>query len=302
MKPNGKPTSKSGFVAIVGLPNAGKSTLVNQLTQTKLCIVSKKPQTTRNTVSIILTRPGAQIIFQDTPGFHEAKTIINEVFLECIRKTIKLTDLILYVVDPNIKKSQLLEELDVLVRESGKPVVKAVNKIDVIDTQMLDNIVKQSSCDSRLDFTIGVSALTGQNCEQLIDKLIELLPEGPFLYSEDDLSDMPERFFASEIVREQILNLLGQEVPHKTAVSIETFRDDGTKVLIQGDIHVERNSQKKILIGKNGQMIKKIGTLARQNIEAFLDRSVRLQLFVKVSPNWTKNINKLKEFGYIETR
>ena len=302
MKETSEPTSRSGFVAIVGLPNAGKSTLVNQLTQTKLSIVSRKAQTTRNTVSIILTRPGAQIIFQDTPGFHEAKTMINEVFLECIRKTIKLTDVILYVVDPGIKKLDLLYELERLVVESHKPVVQAINKIDMLDTKMLDNIINRASCDARFDSIIGISALTGQNCDKLTERLIELLPEGPYLYSEDDLSDMPERFFASEIVREQILQLLGQEVPHKTAVTIETFKNDGVSVLIQGNIHVERHSQKKILIGKDGQMIKKIGTLARQKIKEFLDLPVRLELFVKVSPNWTKSMNKLKEFGYLDNR
>ncbi len=300
MKEKTEPKTRSGFVAIVGLPNAGKSTLVNQLTQTKLSIVSRKPQTTRNTVSIILTRPGVQIIFQDTPGFHEAKTMINEVFLECIRKTIKLTDVILYVVDPAAKKSDLSKELERLVEQSHKPFVIAINKLDTIDTEKLDNIINQLSYNARFDSIIGISALTGQNCDKLIEKLIMLLPEGPYLYSEEDLSAMPERFFASEIIREQILKLLDKEVPHKTAVTIETFKENGTGILIQGNIHVERDSQKKILIGKDGQMIKKIGTLAREKIQEFLDRSVRLELFVKVSSNWTRNVNKLREFGYLD--
>ncbi len=294
------PQPRAGFAAIVGLPNVGKSTLVNRLTQTNLAIVSSKAQTTRNTVSVILTLTNAQIIFQDTPGFHEAKTTLNRAFVESVLRTIKLTDLILFVIDPIIRKSDQLDEIERLILASGKPIILVINKVDTVDKKVADTLISQMSSDVRFSSVLGISALTGYNCDLLIDRVTTLLPKGPYLYSEDDLSDMPERFFATELIREQILKLLGQEVPHKTAVTIETFKEIENRVLIQANIHVERDSQKKILIGRNGNMIKSIGTLARQKIEEFLDRSVRLELFVKVSPNWTKNMNKLREFGYLD--
>ncbi|MGC8603489.1 MAG: GTPase Era [Desulfomonilaceae bacterium] len=302
MRNEKKTESKAGFAAIVGLPNAGKSTLVNQLTDTNLAIVSSKAQTTRNTVSLILTLPNAQIVFQDTPGFHKATTALNQAFVESVLRTIKMTDIIVFVMDPTTKKSNQGEEIERLVSESGKPIILAINKIDTIDKKSAENLIFQRSSNRRFSLVLGISALTGYNCDLLINGVIELLPVGPYLYGEDDLSDMPERFFATELIREQILKLLVQEVPHKTAVTIETFKEIENRVLIQANIHVERDSQKKILIGRGGNMIKNIGTAARQRIEDFLECSVRLELFVKVSPNWTRSINKLKEFGYLDSK
>ncbi|MGA8833386.1 MAG: GTPase Era [Desulfomonilaceae bacterium] len=296
------PMSKAGFAGIVGLPNVGKSTLVNRLTDTKLSIVSSKAQTTRNTVSLILTLPNAQIIFQDTPGFHEATTALNQAFVESVLRTIKMTDIIVFVIDPTTKKSNQGEEIERLVSESGKPIILAINKIDTLDKKLAEDLISKRSSNKRFSLVLGISALTGYNCDLLINGVIGLLPIGPYLYGEDDLSDMPERFFATELIREQILKLLVQEVPHKTAVTIETFKEIENRVLIQANIHVERDSQKRILIGRGGNMIKSIGTAARQRIEEFLERSVRLELFVKVSPNWTRSINKLKEFGYLDSK
>ncbi len=296
------PISKAGFAAIVGLPNVGKSTLVNRLTETKLSIVSSKAQTTRNTVSVILTLPNTQIIFQDTPGFHEATTALNQAFVDSVIRTVKMTDIIVLVIDPTTKESDQGQEVERLVSESGKPIILAINKIDTLDKKFAEHLVSKRSSNTRFSLVLGISALTGYNCDLLINRVIELLPKGPYLYGEDDLSDMPERFFATELIREQILKLLVQEVPHKTAVTIETFKEIENRVLIQANIHVERDSQKKILIGRGGNMIKSIGTAARQRIEEFLERSVRLELFVKVSPNWTRSINKLKEFGYLDSK
>ena len=302
MEPVKTPISKAGFAAIVGLPNVGKSTLVNRLTETKLSIVSSKAQTTRNTVSLILTLPNAQIIFQDTPGFHEATTALNQAFVDSVLRTIKMTDIIVFVIDPTTKESDQGQEVERLASESGKPIILAINKIDTLDKKFAEHLVSERSSNTRFSLVLGISALTGYNCDLLINGVIELLPKGPYLYGEDDLSDMPERFFATELIREQILKLLVQEVPHKTAVTIETFKEIENRVLIQANIHVERDSQKKILIGRGGNMIKSIGTAARQRIEEFLERSVRLELFVKVSPNWTRSINKLKEFGYLDSK
>ncbi len=296
------PITKAGFAAIVGLPNVGKSTLVNRLTDTKLSIVSPKAQTTRNTVSVILTLPNAQIIFQDTPGFHEATTALNQAFVESVLRTIKMTDIVVFVIDPTTKKSNHGEEIERLAVQSGKPIILVINKIDALDKKVAEDLVSKRLSNKRFSSVLGISALTGYNCDLLINEVIKLLPKGPYLFGEDDLSDMPERFFATELIREQILNLLVQEVPHKTAVTIETFKEIENRVLIQANIHVERDSQKKILIGKGGNMIKNIGTAARQRIEEFLERSVRLELFVKVSPNWTRSTNKLKEFGYLDSR
>jgi GTP-binding protein Era len=294
--------TKSGFVAIVGLPNVGKSTLVNRLSQTNLSIVTPKAQTTRNTISVILTLPDAQIIFQDTPGYHEATTALNQAFVESVSRTINLTDIILFVMDGTRKKSRELDQIEQLVRSSGKPTILAVNKTDTMEQSIAELLISGLAQSGTYQAVLGISAITGQNCDLLLEKLVDILPEGPFLYESDDLSDMPERFFATELIREQILNLLGQEVPHKTAVAIETFKEMENRVLIQANIHVERDSQKKILIGRNGAMIKNIGTLARQKIQEFLDVPVRLELFVKVSPNWTKSITKLKEFGYLDSK
>jgi len=294
--------TKAGFVAIVGLPNVGKSTLVNRLTQTNLSIVTPKAQTTRNTISVILTLPDSQIIFQDTPGFHEATTALNQAFIESVVRTINLTDIILFVMDGTRKKSRELDQIEQLVRSSGKPTILAVNKTDTMEQSIAEHLISRLAQSGAYQAVLGISAITGKSCDLLLEKLVDILPEGPFLYESDDLSDMPERFFATELIREQILNLLGQEVPHKTAVAIETFKEMENRVLIQANIHVERDSQKKILIGRNGAMIKNIGTLARQKIEEFLDVPVRLELFVKVSPNWTKSITKLKEFGYLDSK
>lgn len=302
MKDTNNHISKSGFVAIVGLPNVGKSTLVNRLTETDLCIVSSRPQTTRNMISVILTLPNAQIIFQDTPGFHEAKTALNQAFIDSVLKTIKLTDIILFVTEPNPRYEDQFEEIQRLVTESQKPTILVINKIDTLDQKSADALISSRSSGSLFNSVVGTSALTGDNCDLLLNKVIELLPVGPFLYGEEDLSNMPERFFAEELIREQILKLLGQEIPHKTAVTVEAFKEIGNRILIQANIHVERDSQKKILIGRGGSMIKNIGTLARERIQEFLNSPVRLELFVKVSPNWTKSTNKLKEFGYLDSR
>jgi len=299
---SGPKKTKSGFVAIVGLPNVGKSTLVNHLTQTNLSIVTPKAQTTRNTISVILTLPGAQIIFQDTPGFHEASTALNQAFVESVLRTINLTDIILFVMDATRKKSRELDQIERLVRNSGKPRILAINKVDTMEPIDAERLISMAAKSGVYKAVLGISAITGQNCDLLLEKIIDILPNGPFLYESDDLSDLPERFFATELIREQILNLLGQEVPHKTAVAIETFKEMENRVLIQADIHVERDSQKKILIGRNGAMIKNIGTQARQKIQEFLDVPVRLELFVKVSPNWTKSVSKLKEFGYLDSK
>ncbi|MCX5872528.1 MAG: GTPase Era [Deltaproteobacteria bacterium] len=302
MKDTNNRSSKSGFVAIVGLPNVGKSTLVNKLTETDLCIVSSRPQTTRNMISVILTLPNAQIIFQDTPGFHEAKTALNQAFVDSVLKTIKLTDIILLVIEPNPRHDDQFEEIERLVTKSQKPTILVINKIDTLDQKSADALIISRSSGSLFNSVVGTSALTGDNCDLLLNKVIELLPAGPFLYGEEDLSNMPERFFAEELIREQILKLLGQEIPHKTAVTVEAFKEVGNRILIQANIHVERDSQKKILIGRGGSMIKNIGMLAREKIQEFLNSPVRLELFVKVSPNWTKNTNKLKEFGYLDSR
>lgn len=302
MKDTNNHISKSGFVATVGLPNVGKSTLVNRLTETDLCIVSSRPQTTRNMISVILTLPNTQIIFQDTPGFHEAKTALNQAFIDSVLKTIKLTDIILFVTEPNPRYEDQFEEIQRLVTESQKPTILVINKIDTLDQKSADALISSRSSGSLFNSVVGTSALTGDNCDLLLNKVIELLPAGPFLYGEEDLSNMPERFFAEELIREQILKLLGQEIPHKTAVTVEAFKEIGNRILIQANIHVERDSQKKILIGRGGSMIKNIGTLARERIQEFLNSPVRLELFVKVSPNWTKSTNKLKEFGYLDSR
>ncbi|MGC8660797.1 MAG: GTPase Era [Desulfomonilaceae bacterium] len=291
---------KAGFVAVIGLPNVGKSTLVNRLTNSELSIVSSKAQTTRNSVSLILTLPHAQIIFRDTPGFHEATTALNQALIESVLRTLRMTDIAILLVDSTAKADEQSKKVQDLVALSKKPVILAINKIDTVDLKLAEALVSERLSEGTFARVIAVSAKTGQNCDLLLNQIVEILPEGPYLYSPDDLSDMPTRFFAAEIIREQILKLLSQEIPHKTAITIETFQESDKRILIQANVHVERDSQKKILIGRSGSMVKTIGTFARKKLEEFLEKSVRLELFIKVSKDWTKDTNKLREFGYMD--
>lgn len=288
-----------GFVAVAGRPNVGKSTLVNRIMGTELAIVTPKAQTTRNRISAMYTTPQVQMVLQDTPGLHEAKgALLNRSLVATAVKTMQDADLVLLLVEPLRKiPDQDLVAIEI-IKAAKIPSVLAINKIDTVHPQDLLPLIETYAKIHSFDHIIPISATEGTGVDELKNVLVEMLPEGPPQFPEDDVSDLPVRFFVSEMIREQILRLTGEEIPYKTAVVVEEFKEEPRRVLIRADIHVEKDSQKKIVIGRGGAMIKKIGIAAREKIEHFIQQPVRLELFVKVTPHWTRSAAHLREFGY----
>jgi GTP-binding protein Era len=289
---------RSGFVAVAGRPNVGKSTLINRVMGTELSIVTSKAQTTRHRISAIYTVEDAQMILQDTPGLHEPKSALNRSLVATAVKTLEDADVVLMMTLPNEKIHEQDMRIVDLLKASKSPSVLAINKIDTIHNELLLPVMDAYSKLHSFEEIVPISALNGSGVDSLVDMLVRLLPQGPPLFPEDDVSDLPVRFFVAEIIREQIIIQTGQEIPYKTTVVVESFERRKRTILIQADIHVERDSQKKILVGKRGSMIKKIGIAARAKIEEFVESPVHLELFVKVTPHWTRNEKQLKEFGY----
>jgi len=238
------------------------------------------------------------MVLLDTPGLHEPASALNRSLVATAMRTLEDADVILIMVVPGEKIHDQDLRLVELVKSAKSPTVLAINKIDTIRIELLLPVIEAYSKLHSFEEIVPVSALTGSGIEDLVRILIGMLPEGPPLFPEDDVSDLPVRFFVAEIIREQIITLTGQEIPYKTTVVVETFKRQKRNILIQADIHVERESQKKIVVGKRGSMVKSIGVAARTKIEDFLESPVRLELFVKVTPNWTRNERLLKEFGY----
>ncbi len=293
---------KSGFVAIVGRPNVGKSTLLNNFLGLKMAIVTPKAQTTRNKIQGIYTTDTEQIIFIDTPGIHKAKNELGNVMNEFAYESFDGADLILMLVDGT---SPLGEGDKFIIEQLSKvkvPVYLVINKVDLAKNEetLKDNIQTYKEA-YPFKGGITISASEGFNVEKLKKMIIDVLPLGPEYYPADQLLDKSVRFVVSEIIREKILLLTKEEVPHSVAVTVESFKPNNKNedmIDIRADIIVERPSQKKIIIGKNGEMIKKIGTLSRIDIVKFLDKKVYLDLFVKVESDWRNNKTYLKEFGY----
>jgi GTPase len=277
----------SGFVAIVGRPNAGKSTLLNKLTGSKLAIVSSKPQTTRTQVQGVATLPHAQIVFLDTPGIHEAPTLLNRRMLETVKSTLEDRDVVLLVADCISPLSDEDKHAVELIHGVRSPVLLVLNKIDRLNDKrkLLPRIEQYRSLHEFADY-IPVSATQGEGIEQLRDAIVARLPEGQRYFPSDYLTDQPERFLAAELIREKILRETHQEVPHSIAVLVENWEDTPRIVRIAATIYVERPGQKGIVIGAKGAMLKKIGAAARHEIETLLSRKVYLELFVKVRPDW----------------
>jgi len=298
MTPENPVAHKSGFVAVAGRPNVGKSTLVNRIVRAELSIVTPKAQTTRNRITAIHTLPDAQLVLQDTPGIHEARTPLNRSLVAAAEKTIEESDLVLFLTLPVPAIHGDDRRIIDLVSASRKACILAINKVDTLERSLVLHVIDIYSKAHAFEEIFPVSALTGEGMAELEAALVRLLPSGPSLFPEDEVSDLPTRFFVAELIREQITTMTGEEIPYKTGVMVESFKERNGHVLIHADIHTEKDSQKKILVGKQGQMIKKIGIASREKIEAFLDLKVRLELFVKVTPNWTRNERMLKEFGY----
>lgn len=289
---------KSGFVALIGRPNVGKSTLLNFLVGQKVAIMSPQPQTTRNKISGIYTDDQEQIVFIDTPGIHKPKNKLDDFMDKSSYSALDEVDVVLFMVEPEPagKGDQYIAEL---LKKIKKPVFLVINKIDKVHPDKLLSII--DSYKNLGDFAeiVPISASQGNNVSELIKTIAKYLPEGPQFYDADQLTDRPEYFIVAELIREQVLKLTHEEVPHATAVVVDRMRDhEGGKLQIEATIYVERPGQRGIIIGKKGQMLKQIGIAARQEIEALLGEKVNLRLWVKVQKNWRSDPAFLKSIGY----
>ncbi|WP_024834740.1 GTPase Era [Ruminiclostridium josui] len=290
---------KSGFVSVIGRPNVGKSTLLNAITGQKIAIMSDKPQTTRNTIRGVITNEECQLILIDTPGIHKPKTKLGEYMVNVASETIKEVDLVLFLVEANAQPGAQDISIIQQLKQAKTPVFLILNKVDLINKEKLLTII--DSYNKLMDFKsiIPISALKNDGIDIIIKEALKHIPEGPQFFSEDMLTDQPEKVIAAEMIREKVLLNLDDEVPHGVGVEVTSFkeREDGL-INIQATIYCEKSSHKGIIIGKQGNMLKKIGSAARYEIERLLDTKVFLELWVKVKPDWRNSDNMLKTLGY----
>lgn len=293
--------SKSGFVAIIGRPNSGKSTLLNQLLGEKVSIVSDKPQTTRHRILGILNRDDNQVMFIDTPGIHKPGYELNKRMMQAVYDSLEGADLLVLLVDASTPFGRGDQFVLDLVKQQQMPTLLLLNKIDVLLKEKL--LPLMASYSKEYDFLeiLPISALKGDNLELLVNTILKYLPEGPPLYPEDQLTDRSERFLAGEIVREKILRQTEEELPYSTTVEVSRFEDKGEVAVIHCDIYVERDSQKKIVIGSQGSRLKQIGMDARRDIEKMLQKRVFLELYVRVKPKWRDDGQFLDSLSLGET-
>lgn len=293
----------SGFVSILGRPNAGKSTLLNALAGAKLAIVSDKPQTTRTLVQGVWTTGSSQVVFLDTPGIHDAETRFNRWMMDAVLEALKERDLLLLVIDSTRKPSPADEQSVELIRKAKAPAIAVFNKIDAVKPKsLLLPLMDQYSRWHEFEEYLPVSALAGDGLGDLRSAIVSRLPEGPAWFPPDHLTDQPERFLAAEIIREKVLHLTRQEVPHSVAVLIDEWKEEPRLLRILATIHVERPGQKAIVIGAQGARLKEAGAAARLELEAVFGRKVYLELFVKVSENWRENERFLRELDWRSMR
>ncbi len=292
---------KSGFVAIVGRPNVGKSTLINRIVKQKIAIMSDKAQTTRNKIQGIYTTPEAQIVFIDTPGIHKPRHKLGDFMVETAYSALREVEIILFLISADQKRGRGDDFIIERLKSSNTPVFLIVNKIDTVHPDQLLPLIEEYR--QQMDFAeiIPISATEGNNVDHLLEVITEKMPEGPQYYPADQVTDHPEYFVVSELVREKVLLLTREEVPHSVAVVVEDMRrDENDKIHIQATIIIERDSQKGIIIGKGGKMLKDIGTYARKDIENLLGNKVYLELWVKVQKNWRDKQKYLQDYGYRE--
>ncbi len=293
---------KSGFVAIIGRPNVGKSTLMNRLIGQKIAITSSKAQTTRNKIQTVYTDDEAQIVFLDTPGINKAKNKLGKYMMNVAHNTLNEVDVVMWIVEPTTFIGAGERHIIEVLQKVKTPIILVINKVDTVeDTGIVDAInTYKDVCD--FDDIVPVSALKGKNSDELIKTIKKLLPYGPQFYDEDTITDQPERQIVAELIREQALRLLDKEIPHGIAVVIDRMkeREDGSLIDIDATIICERDSHKGIVIGKQGAMLKRIGTKARVSMENLLDTKVNLKLWVKVKKDWRDSDTLLKNYGYHE--
>lgn len=289
---------KSGFCAIIGMPNVGKSTLLNAIAGQKIAIISDKPQTTRNRILAIHSTPTEQIIFTDTPGIHEPHNKLGEYMVKIANESMRDTDVVVFVVDASKgirpKEREIAENIDKL----GLPCVLVINKIDLVKKEDLLPMIADFSSINDFEAIIPISAKDNDGVDRLTELITDYLDEGPMFYDKDMVTDQPERAIAAEIIREKMLWLLDKEVPHGIAIEISGMKKKGNVTEIHATINCEKKTHKGIIIGKNGEMLKKIGTMARSDIEKMLGTKVYLELWVKVKNDWRNSDYLIKNFGY----
>lgn len=299
MENNMEETTKSGFATLIGRPNVGKSTLMNNLIGQKIAITSKKPQTTRNKIQTVYTDDRGQIVFLDTPGIHKAKNKLGDYMVHVAEHTLKEVDVILFLVEPSTfigaGDKHIIEQL----KKAGVPVILLINKIDMLaQKEELLPIIDAYRKEMDFDQIIPISAFNGDGTKEVLDAIFSFLPYGPMFYDEDTVTDQPQRQIVAELIREQALRILDDEIPHGIAVSVEQMKVAKKIVDIEATIICEKDSHKGIIIGKGGQMLKKIGTNARHGIEDMMQCRVNLKLWVKVKKDWRDSDYLLKNFGY----
>jgi len=291
---------KSGFVSIVGRTNVGKSTLLNKALGQKVAIMSNKPQTTRHKISLVLSGDHAQIIFLDTPGIHKPQHKLGQHLVDVALGSLREVDVVLFMVEafpPGPGDKYVLKRL----KELSGPVILVINKIDLVNKEQLAKVIDFWWQEHHFDEVFPVSALNGENVQALVEKIIEYLPEGPQYYPDDMITDKPERFIMAELIREKVLHLTSQEIPHSISVMVdEVKKRSDDLVLVNATVFVERDSQKRIIIGKGGSMLKQVGQLARKEIELLLGSRIYLDIWVKVKKDWRNHDGLLRTLGYYE--
>ena len=294
---------KSGFISIIGRPNVGKSTFVNRVIGHKIAIMSDKAQTTRNKIQGVMTQEDAQIIFLDTPGIHKPKHQLGDYMMRVATNTLSEIDAIMFMVNVNEDIGRGDEYIMEMLKTIKTPIFLVLNKIDLVHPdELMPRIEKYKRY---LDFTeiVPISALEGHNVDHFINVLKSYLPEGPKYYPDDQISDHPEQFVVGELIREKILHLTSEEIPHAIGVNVDRMvKEDEDRVRIEATIFVERDSQKGIVIGKGGKKLKEVGKRARLDIERLLDSKVYLELWVKVQKDWRNKVNFIRQMGYLEDR
>ncbi|MDN9010940.1 GTPase Era [Brevibacillus laterosporus] len=299
-----KETFKSGFVSIIGRPNVGKSTLLNQVVGQKVAIMSNKPQTTRNQIRAVYTSDKGQLIFIDTPGIHKAKSKLGDYMVAAAENTLNEVDLVLFVIDATEKRGAGEEYILERLKKVNTPVFLVINKIDQIHPEELLPLIDEYRKHHDFKQIVPISALQGNNTDALLQSILLEMPEGPMYYPADQVTDHPERFIVAELIREKVLHLTREEIPHSIAVTVEEMKrgENGKTLYIYAAIYVERDSQKGILIGKRGDMLKEISKRARMDMERLLGEKIFLEVWVKVKKDWRNQERMLRNFGFYDEK
>ena len=291
---------RTGFISIVGRPNVGKSTLLNSILGEKIAIVSNKPQTTRNRIAGIETRGEDQFVFLDTPGIFKPQNSLGDFMVKTANSTMQEGDMVILVADVGFRPGDVEEGIIAYLKKSGTPAILALNKVDLYRREQIAETIAAYAALHNFEAVVPISAKKGKYVSEVLDECAKLLREGDWFYDEDMITDQPQRQMVAEIIREKILRTLDKEIPHGVAIVVEEYRDEGSIVRIRAEIFCEKASHKGILVGKNGETLKRIGSYAREDMEKLLDAQVYLNLWVKVKENWRDSARGILNFGYTE--